>query len=394
MKGSLEKLFLFGMEKQKVTILDASNLIAEKCISLSSVIAEVNSSLKQYFEYEKTIKQNDQGKIMISEQMGSTAQIFGELATISFQEQTIDKSRAGFVQNELLRRNVVINECEVLTSSFGVKKVIMVVRNKDALSPEILKGLKAVFKIDFSLELRKMSKFSGWTIASFVPKEKYALAIGFASNAKDNACVSGDTSGMVKIDDNRYLFAISDGMGHGEKANKIANDTMNLVENFYKAGFSSETIVSSINKILLPRGEDNFVTLDSVVVDLSEGVADFVKVGATISVIKSQNQCKMIYCDSLPLGITAISAPQVQSVVLKEQDIIVLASDGVVDSFDRVEDFVSFVNNNTTKNLQMLADDILEEAESRTKHQDDMTIIVLKISANNYSAWFCFTKSL
>ena len=52
-KQSLEKLFLFGMEKQKVTILDASNLIAEKCVSLSSVIAEVNSSLKQYFEYEK-----------------------------------------------------------------------------------------------------------------------------------------------------------------------------------------------------------------------------------------------------------------------------------------------------------------------------------------------------
>lgn len=385
-KQSLEKLFLFGMEKQKVTILDASNLIAEKCVSLSSVIAEVNSSLKQYFEYEKTIKENDQGKIMISEQLGSTAQIFKELAKTSFEEQTIDKVRSTFVQDELSRRNVVINECVVLTNSFGVKKVVLVVRNKDALSPEIANGLKAIFKIDFSLEERKMSKFSGWTIASFVPSEKYKLAVGFASNAKDNASVSGDTSGMVKIDNNRYLFAISDGMGHGEKANKIATDTLNLVENFYKAGFSSETIVSSINKILLPRAEDSFVTLDAMIVDLSEGVADFVKVGATISVVKSKNQCKMIYCDSLPLGITGVSAPQVQSVVLKEQDIVVLASDGVVDSFDKVEDFVSFVNNSTIMNIQMLADDILEEAESRTKHPDDMTVIVLKISANHISA--------
>ena len=78
----------------------------------------------------------------------------------------------------------MINECVVLTNSFGVKKVVLVVRNKDALSPEIANGLKAIFKIDFSLEERKMSKFSGWTIASFVPSEKYKLAVGFASNAK------------------------------------------------------------------------------------------------------------------------------------------------------------------------------------------------------------------
>ena len=96
----------------------------------------------------------------------------------------------------------------------------------------------------------------------------------------------------------------------------------------------------------------------------------------------------MIYSDSLPLGVTSLPALNVQSMVLKEQDIVVLASDGIVDSFDKVEDFVCYVNNSNISNIQLLADDILEEAQSRTKHEDDMTVIVLKISANNYSAWF------
>ncbi len=388
MRESLEKLFEFGMEKQKVTILDATNLFAEKCACLSSVIFEVNSSLKNYFEYEKTVKENNKGKIMMSEQMGSTAGIFKELAKTSFSDLKIDKTKAKEVLDVFAENGVVANECVVLKDDFGVKKVVAVIRNKDILLPGILKGLKKVFRIDFSVEKRKMSKYSGWTIAEFVPSEKYKLAIGFASSAKENSSVSGDTSAILKIDGNRYLFAISDGMGHGEKANKIATSALGLVENFYKVGFSSETIVSSINKILLPREEESFVALDACIVDLSVGVADFVKVGASVSVVKSQNQCKMIYSDSLPLGVTSLPALNVQSTVLKEQDIVVLASDGIVDSFDKVEDFVCYVNNSNISNIQLLADDIMEEAQSRTKHEDDMTVIVLKISANNYSAWF------
>lgn len=386
MRESLEKLFEFGMEKQKVTILDATNLFAEKCACLSNIISEVNSSLKSYFEYEKTVKENNQGKIMMSEQMGSTAGIFKELAKTSFSDLKIDKRKAKDVLDSFAENSVVANECVVLKDDFGVKKVVAVIRNKDVLLPGLLKALKKVFRIDFTVTDRKMSKYSGWTIVQFVPSEKYKLAIGFASSAKENSSVSGDTSAILKIDENRYLFAISDGMGHGESANKIATSALGLVENFYKAGFSSETIVSSINKILLPREEESFVALDACIVDLSVGVADFVKVGASVSVIKSQNQCKMVYSDSLPLGVTSLPALNVQSAVLKEQDIVVLASDGIVDSFDRVEDFVCFVNNSNISNIQLLADDILEEVQSRTKHEDDMTVIVLKISANNYSA--------
>lgn len=378
-KDSIFKLFEFGIEKGKVSLIDANNVLSEHCISLSNLIFEINSRLKNYFEFEKTVCENNQGKMMISEQLGATANIFCELEKNSFTGIKIDKVRSKTIFDELLKRNVVVNECLVLAGNKGVEKVVLALRNKDVLSPEILKGLKSVFKIEFVTKEQKMSKYSGWTIASFIPSERYSLSIGFASNSKEEG-VSGDNLSVQKIDDNRYLFAISDGMGHGKSANEISTTTLNLVENFYKSGFSSGTIVSSLNKILLPRESENFVTLDVCVVDVSEGVADFVKMGASVSVIKSKNQCKMVYANSLPLGITNISSPQIQTVVLKEQDVVVLASDGVVDSFDSVEDFVSYVNNQNVVNVQMLADDVLEEALSRVRHSDDMTVIAFKIS--------------
>lgn len=379
-KQSVLKLFEFGMEKGKVTIIDASNLLTESCVSLSALISEINSALKLYFEYEKTVKNSDQGKILASEQMGGTAEIFSEFANKNFKTLKFDKKRAKEVIDELAENKIVANECVVLCDESGVKKVVLVVRNNDVLSPELSSSLSSVFNLNFDVKERKMAKYSGWTIISFVPSDKYVLSIGFAKQSANENTASGDTSSIVKISENKYLFALSDGMGHGEKANKISTSALSLIESFYKAGFSNETIISSVNKILLPSGEDNFVTLDACVVDLSLGVADFIKVGASISVIKSQNQTEMIVTDSLPLGITNISCPKVVSRVLKQQDIIVIASDGIVDSFDRVEEYVNFVNNENCTNLQLLAETILEEALSRTVHKDDMTVIAIKLN--------------
>ena len=44
------------------------------------------------------------------------------------------------------------------------------------------------------------------------------------------------------------------------------------------------------------------------------------------------------------------------------------------------EDYLNFVNNERVMNVQMLVNNILEEAESRrNSHQDDKTIIAFKV---------------
>ena len=170
-------------------------------------------------------------------------------------------------------------------------------------------------------------------------------------------------------------------MGHGKRAREIASVALALVENFYKSGFKSETIISSVNNILLSANEENFTTVDACIVDLSSGTADFVKLGASASIIKSKDTCRVVSFDNLPLGIIEGAQARAQKFVLKSQDIIVLATDGVVDTFDSVEDFSNFVNNERVINVQMLADTILEEAVSRDREsRDDKSVIALKVS--------------
>ena len=155
--------------------------------------------------------------------------------------------------------------------------------------PKELKSLNSVFRLDFINVVRQMTRLSGWSVLCFVPAPKYSLSVGFASESQGEERVSGDTYSITKLSETKMLFAIADGMGHGKRANEISANALSLVENFYKSGFSSQTVISSVNKILLPSGEENFTTLDVCVVDTSNGTADFIKIGSSVSIIKGRN---------------------------------------------------------------------------------------------------------
>ena len=61
-------------------------------------------------------------------------------------------------------------------------------------------------------------------------------------------------------------------------------------------------------------------------------------------------------------------------------DMIFLASDGVVDSYDNINDFKSFVNDAKIYNLQKFTDDVIFDGQGLTsKHIDDMTIIGINL---------------
>lgn len=382
-KKAIDNLLEIGMEKEKVSILDANNLLTGSCLQLTGLVHETNHNLKEYFEYEKSIKTEDQGKLMVSEHLCGTSDIFKELALKTQNKENIDHKKSRELLDELTYNKIIANECVVLFSENGISRVILVVRNRDVLSPNILKSLKNILKVNFENIHKSMSRLAGWSIMVFVPANKYNIAVGFAGVGKNTESKSGDNHGIIKIDDSKYLFSIADGMGHGEGARQISSMSLSLIENFYRAGFSTHIIIESVNRIMLSANQENFSTLDAVLVDLSSGSADFIKVGASVSVIKGRETSQIVAGESLPIGIVKELYPSITKKILKVQDIIVIASDGVVDSFDYVEDYVNFINNERIFNVQMLADSLLEEALSRnSKHKDDMTILTIKLNSN------------
>jgi len=228
-----------------------------------------------------------------------------------------------------------------------------------------------------------MASIAGYTILIAKPNPNLTFSCGVATSSKQKGEECGDGYSIVRLEGEKYYCAIADGMGSGRKAHTLSTATMSLIENYYKAGFDSDTIIESVNNIMLPSSDDNFSTLDSVIVDTNNGRVDFIKIGASVSIIKGALESRVIECESLPLGITENIKPTTKSDYISGGDMIILASDGVVDSFSSIETFLQFVNNERITNAQLLAENILEEARSRNiTHPDDMTVLAIKLVNN------------
>ena len=180
------------------------------------------------------------------------------------------------------------------------------------------------------------------------------------------------------------MFAISDGMGSGEKAENYSELSLALIENFYKAGFDNDIIISSVNKLLNLHKDDIFSALDIGVLDLKNGICDFIKMASPVTFIINTEEVKKVESSSLPLGIVDKLEPLVKKEVISVGDYIILVSDGISDSFESDESFKEELLSLNKSNPQEIADQIIERALSKNKGYaiDDMTALVIKIIEN------------
>lgn len=209
----------------------------------------------------------------------------------------------------------------------------------------------------------------------------FDAAFSVAQKTKSDKSKSGDTHSVTKISEGKFLIALNDGMGSGEKASGTSAAAISLIESFYKADLSSETTLSTVNKILSFNGDDNFTALDVGVIDLFSGNADFIKIGSPYSFVITKNAVKIIEGSSLPLGILDEIHPTVCKTKLDSGDVVVFVSDGISDAFGSSSDLIDFLSAQRALNPKSLADNILQKAVDLNGGQakDDMTAFCVRV---------------
>lgn len=121
-------------------------------------------------------------------------------------------------------------------------------------------------------------------------EDKFILQVGSSRITKDGSEVSGDCSLQIKLADGKYLLAISDGMGSGEKARNLSKITLKLVKQMLSAGFDKEESIKMINSRLnISSVSDIYASLDVSVLDLYSGTIEILKNGACSTYIKNKN---------------------------------------------------------------------------------------------------------
>ena len=198
--------------------------------------------------------------------------------------------------------------------------------------------------------------------------------------------VSGDSNVETRLDDGKYLIAISDGMGSGLDAKKASQTAVNMLSRMLSSGFDKDTSMELINSSMyINSKEDSYATLDIAILDLFSGNMEFMKNGACPTFIKNQRNVKVVKSVSLPAGILDEVDLVVYDKDLNDGDIIIMCSDGVLESNLEYENKEIWIKNLLeeieTDNVQKIANILLAQAVDNGvgKAKDDMTVVAFKI---------------
>ena len=375
-----EDLVRRAIDKGKVNLLDAPRLLSSNCTKLNLCLAHINQKVDGYIAQTKKHSEENENKLNMCVQLAGTSKIFAELSKQFSNGEKANLIKGRQIKDCLLKQQIICKECMVIETADGISEILMIVRNIDVVNPALTDVCRSLYNMQFEKKNCFQTQNMGWSILSLVPGNRYELACGYASIAKEVGALNGDNYVYSKITDSKFLVAICDGMGHGNKANDISSTAINLIESYYKSGLSSQIAIEGVNSMLLNSG-GAFSTLDATVVDTITGEIEFIKVGSTISVIKQAKQSQIVNVESLPLGVEEMT-PTVHKYTLFEGDIVVLASDGVIDVFSSHEEFLNYINNEFIINMQVFAENILEEAMGRQPNRkDDMTVVAFKLAA-------------
>lgn len=217
----------------------------------------------------------------------------------------------------------------------------------------------------------------------------YEVKVGISSSTKTGENVSGDSYLSMELQDLKQMTIISDGAGSGEVAAKGSSTVINMLEKLLSGGFSEDKAIEIINSVVKLKGNDDiFSTLDAIIINLKTAEAEFIKVGAAPTYILEDGKITTINKTNVPIGILKDTDYVPLCKKLKDKDIIVQISDGVVAdtiniNCNYITEYLQTVD--VEKSAKNIADDInkLVLLENKNDLKDDVTIIVSKIEMTN-----------
>ncbi len=380
-RGIFKNLVTIAMERGKITLLDLPSYLSSRCGKANLLINEVNTLTNQYKSYRDLISNIDISKLLISDQLEGVSTL---MKTLSGEVDTmiaISPEREERVKEELSSVGIICTDAIIYEKDAQTTMATLVVREEDSDKTKLQRIVGKICGQQMAVYSIYPTERAGLVSVNLKTAPRFDCIFGLAQCQKSGSNTSGDRHSIERLDGDKFIFAICDGMGSGERAGEKAETAIGLIENFYKAGFDSDLVLSSVNKLLNLERDDIFSSIDVCVVDLKNGLADFIKMGSATSYIRGRDGCKIIECSALPVGVLTTAKALTQKVVLQDKDYIILCSDGVNDAFESDTHFKDFLLTIKEQNPQEQADLILQTALSKNSGYavDDMTVLVVKI---------------
>ena len=390
-----EKEFLNILEKNNNYIVGFENTKGQAKEDVYKIVKTINYSYrisKINFIWKKKL---DESKKNVSSQLKGVSEAILKMAN------DIDKKENEFIEKKqevlklLEQKEIEIKNIEIKQNTAGryiVDVYTDICNNLDGTECNIKKICKILSKTlgqkmimqkqECGLRLNKnICKFT------YISDDKFNIQIGSAKCTKSGSPVSGDSSLQIKLDDGKYLLALSDGMGSGPEAMKSSKIAIKMLERLLTAGFEKDVSLKLINSTISANtDEDMYATLDIEILDLFNGNMEFIKNSACPTYVKRGRDVQLLKSMSLPTGILNDVDLVVYDYDLQDGDILVMCTDGVIDSnkeYVNKQLWLRYLLEDIEANdAQKIADIIIGEAIDNDfgNQKDDMTVLVAKVT--------------
>jgi stage II sporulation protein E len=162
-------------------------------------------------------------------------------------------------------------------------------------------------------------------------------------------------------------------MGYGEEAKVRSKMAIDLFKKYIDIGFNVKKCIRSLNNVLKEGySKEGYTTFDLFVFDKLDNKFYFSKNGACDSYVLRGEEVLIIEGNDLPLGIVDKVESNVHSIEVKDNDYIVMASDGVSESCFR---------KCKSKDPSRMVKEIIERQKDIV---DDASVLVINIKKREY----------
>ena len=371
---------------------ELSKKVDEDIEQIVKAVNDAYKTSKSEFIWEEKIKTS---KKNVQAQLDGVSKAINSIAVkmeeeVNKEEEHVDEKKK--IISALETKDIMIEDIEINKNENRYFIDVYLKENSKVSETKDIEKIQKILEKNLNEKMmlneaktKKLNK-QGKRVFSYLSDDKYIIQIGQATKLKKDSPVSGDSSLQIRLNDGKYLLALSDGMGSGPEARKSSQIAIKMLERLLMSGFDKSTSIDLINTTIMNANEEIFATLDIVIIDLYNGKIEFIKNGACPTYIKNKKKVQIVKSLSLPAGILKDINLTTYDKDIENQDIIVLCTDGIIDSnveYKNKELWVKYIlEDMETDNCQKISDLIINEAVDNNYGiaKDDMSIMVCKLT--------------
>ena len=346
------------------------------CKFFREIMASAYQSYNQAFVHEAGLRRAAEQYAYMNRQLGGVSALLSLLATRLREDRWGDEQVEGELLTYLVRRGFAPLSVDAFYSN---RRLCLSIRlsprgqvDGTALAAAVGK------KLHRTMRLIGTQREEDGAVFEMEALKGLTARMARISLPEDEESVCGDETGELRMPSGKVVYAVSDGMGSGEEANRESRAAIDLLFDQFRLGVERELIYENVNRLLMARGErEVYATLDAASIDLVTGEAEMVKFGAPPTCLVRGGNVRTLSGEALPCGIVDEARPYVHRIRLRQRDRLVFCTDGVYDLLGK--DMEAELKKGSGQPLDRMAAALMAAAKGRGQ-RDDMTIMVVEVA--------------